>query len=368
MDTTDVNVPLVTSEAELEALLDAQGAEGTKDDGSPDGNKAKAKSTEEDEDDDDLASIDKKKDKAPKGKGQPTEEEEEEEEEGDDIKNKNYGNVIAFLNDKHKLDLNLENLPKELTREDEAEIVSDLFEKVVKGADEKLRQYEEMQTLLEDEEVVLLLKAKSEGKGLKDLYTGFSTSTEGMTNEQMIFDDLKKKYPKLPEASINNMVATMKEKGQFDEFATAAREQRKEDDTKSAQQRLQEETVRAERQRIEQKAEDTAFEGLVAKVGKINDIAFTDEMKAEVLSFTLQRDAQGLSRLDHALQSDVGVLRATLGIVLMEKLMGAKASIKVNKENKKLVDRLFEKPSQANTGSGGNKEVEEVPDEIFNRF
>lgn len=360
-------VGTITSAEELDALLDAQGAVETGTDGNPvvkPGGKDKAP-TAPAKGADDKGQAQEGKDDLP---GDEEEEETEEGKDGDDDKVENYGNVVEYLNKKHNLGLNIAELPKDLTREDEAEIVEGLFERVVQGADARIRQYEEVQTLLKDDEVVALLKAKSEGKGLKDLFSQFVTTPEGMSNEQLVFDDFKKKYPKLADTAINNMIATQKEKGQFEEVATAIREQRKEDDTKSAQQRVQEEQTRVTQEKQAREQEDLIFTDLVKKVNKINGVAFTQDMKDEVLSYALKRDNTGMSELDKALQSDVGVLRAALGVFALERLMGAKSTVKVNKTNMTLMDKLFKKPGEAASKGGNAQHTEEIPDEVFNRF
>lgn len=365
IETGSENIKDVHSPEELDALLNGDvelDENGNIKDKTPQGNQNADADADVDEDE-----IPKPGKVNVKPSPQPAQSGKEGDGKGKEGSDETYDNVIQYLDKRHTLGLNLAELPKDMTREDEAELVSDLFERVVQNANAQLRQYEQINALLEDDEVAALLQAKSEGKGLKDLFASFSNTPEGQTDDQIVFNDLKKKYPKLSDATLNNMIATQKEKGQFTEIASAVREQMKEDETKSAAQRAkqEEEEIRIRQQEYQQEVEQ--FTGLVKKVQKINGVAFTEDMKSEVLGFALKRNNEGLSQLDMALQSDVGVLRASLGIILLEKLMGAQASVLKNQGKRSVFDKLLTKPEDAGSGSGARR-AEEVPDEVFNRW
>lgn len=367
IETGSENVKDANTAEELDAILNGTDSVDLDDEGNvvDKANPPASKKSEDDSDDDDEDELPKPgQKKTDKQQAQPASKDDKgEDKTGDD---EQYDNVLQFLDKKHELGLNLSELPENMTREDEAELVSELFERVVKNANAQLRQFEHITALLEDDEVAALLQAKSEGKGLKELFSTYSGTPEGMSDEQLVFDDLKKKYPKLSETALNNMISNQKEKGQFAEIATAIREQRKEDETKSAAQRArQEEEEKAQRQQEYQK-EVEQFTGLVTKVQKINGVAFTEDMKSEVLSFALRRNEEGLTQMDVALQSDVGLLRASLGIILLERLMGAQASVLKNQGKKSVFDKLMTKIPE---GSGSARKTEEkIPDEIFNKF
>lgn len=377
IQTGSENIKDVSTEAELDALLNGAQDVELDDQGNPidktqtpptkPAGQKDDDDSDDDDDDGDLLNIGgKKKTEKPQPAGAKPDGKKTDDKA--DNPDEQYDNVIHYLDKKHELGLNLQEIPADMTREDEAELVSQLFEKVVTNANAKLRQYEELEALLEDDEVAALLKAKSEGKGLKDLFTNFSATPEGQTDEQIVFNDLKKKYPKLPEATLNNMIATQKEKGQFTEIATAIREQLKEDETKSAAQRAKEEenTRKAQQEAYQQEVQQ--FTGLVQKVQKINGVTFTDDMKSEVLNFALRRDNEGVTELDKALQSDVGILRASLGIMLLERLMGAQASVLKNAGKKTVFEKLFTKPGDAGSGGSARRPTEEIPDDMYNKF
>lgn len=363
------NVKDAHTEEELDAILNGTDNVDLDDEGNIiDKTTTPPKKTDDDSDDnDDDGELPKPgQKKQDKQQAQPASKDEGKGEETTTDEDEQYDNVIQFLDKKHGLGLNLAELPANMTREDEAELVSNLFERVVNNANAHLRQFEHIAALLEDDEVVALLQAKSEGKGLKDLFATYSTSLDGMSDEQLVFDDLKKKYPKLSETALNNMIAAQKEKGQFAEIATAIREQRKEDEAKSAAQRAKQEEEEAARRQQEYQQEVQQFTDLVNKVQKINGVAFTEDMKSEVLNFALKRNEEGLTQLDVALQSDVGILRASLGIILLERLMGAQASVLKNQGKKSVFEKLMTKVPE---GSGSARKTEEkIPDEIFNKF
>src|SRR5690606_37901180 len=91
-----------------------------------------------------------------KQQAQPASKDEDEGEETTTDEDEQYDNVIQFLDKKHELGLNLAELPANMTREDEAELVSNLFERVVNNANAQLRQFEHITALLEDDEVAAL--------------------------------------------------------------------------------------------------------------------------------------------------------------------------------------------------------------------
>jgi hypothetical protein len=370
-------IPTATTAEELDKILGEQGSEeefdidengNAKDRVPKPGTKKPAAKPageeEEEEEEGDLPKLGKGK----KPVSQPAKKDGEEE--GDEVDENadedNYDNVIHYLDKKHGLGLNLTELPENLTREDEAELVSDLFQRVVKNADTKLRQYQEIEQLLEDDEVAALIQAKSEGKGLKDLFVTFSQSAEGMTDEQLVFNDFKQRYPKFSETQINNMIAAQKKEGQFVDLAKAIREQRIEESTLSEKQREQREKQEALRAQQEYQQEVHQFSGFVNKVQKINDVSFTEDMKAEVLDFILKRDDEGKTQLDNALQSDVGVLRAAIGVILLDKLMSANASVMRNKGKKDLFGKLLTKPVEG--GGSQRRNGQDIPDDVFNLF
>jgi hypothetical protein len=346
---------VINSEAELEELLARQGIVDDDDD-----------DKENNKDDDDPLKLEQDKTKSKVQPDQNKGKDNDDDDDNDTNQDEVYDNVIQYLDKKHELGLNVKELPKDMTREDEAELVSQLFEQVVTNAENRLRQYEKIEALLEDKEVAALIQAKSEGKGLKDLFSAYSQSAEGMSDEELVFDDLKKRYPKLSEAAINNMIAAQKEKNQFSEIAAAIREQRKEEEAQSIAQREENERKAKELEEQQYAREVEQFTGLVKKVAKINEVTFTEDMKSEVLEFAIKRDKEGLTQLDRALQSDVGVLRATLGIIMLEKLMSANTSKIKNQGKRNLYERLMTKPGEG-TGSE-TRSQDDLPDSIFNQW
>jgi len=365
---TNEGVQLITSEEELNQMLDGQQASAVDDDGKvvDTGDGAAAAAAKKPAEGDLLNhSADNGEGD---GEGDDGNKDKDKDKPGEE---KQYNNVVEFLNEKHGLELNIAELPKDLTREQEAEIVSGLFEKTVKGAQNALKQYESIALLMEeDEEVRALIQAKSEGKGLKDLFTAFSETADGKTNEQLVFSDFKKKYPKLTDDGVNKMISNLKEKGQFDEVATAIREQSKEDETKSAAQRAKDDEARIKQETEARKVEAQAFQQFVGGIKTVNGIPFTDEMKTEAFAYIFERDDEGVSPLDEALQSDVGIFRAALGIFFLERLLGANTSLQKNRAKKSVLDRLMDKPVEPGSGSGRETKTnaDEIPAEVFNRF
>jgi hypothetical protein len=110
---------------------------------------------------------DKKDDKGDVTSDASTSEEEKKKEdssETSEVTDEEFTNMVDYLNKEHDLGLNVNNLPSDLSREQEAEIVSNLFERTLDGVNRQLAQYQEIQKILDDEEVKNFIAAKSEGK------------------------------------------------------------------------------------------------------------------------------------------------------------------------------------------------------------
>ena len=256
-----------------------------------------------------------------------------------------FANIVDYLNRQYELGLAVDQLPKDLTREQEAEIVADLFDRTAKGAQRKLSEYGEIERLLkEDAELAEFIKAKREGKNLRDFLKEYAGSTDGMDDETVIRSQLQAQYPEMTEEEISDMLTTYKDKGVLEKMAKSARNLLKEQEALEAR-------VQENRSLQDYQKEVNNFGNLVQNTSAVYEIPLTDEMKKNVFVAATQRDEEGLTYLDRALQSNEGVFLATLGLLHMQDLIRAKASVDTNRRNKKLVDKLFESPSDLQSSS-----------------
>jgi len=248
-----------------------------------------------------------------------------------------FSNVVDYLNTKHELGLNVGALPEDMSREQEAEIVADLFDKVAGNAQSQLNEFAQVAKILEDKEVKDFIEAKKNGKTLQDYVRSVASTPDGMTDELIISNQLKQQYADMTDDEIKELVADYKDKGMLEKMAKTVRSNIKTQEANISQQN--------ERQA------KTEYDNNVKEVGSILEntadvygVPMTDKIKKNVFLAITQRDDTGMTYLDKALQSNDGVIMATLGLLHMKDLMSAKTSTDTNRRNKKLVDKLFSDP------------------------
>jgi soluble cytochrome b562 len=277
------------------------------------------------------------------------------------VKDEEFTNMVDYLNKEHELGLNVNNLPSDLSREQEAEIVSNLFQRTLDGVNRQLAQYQEVQKVLDDEEVKNFIAAKSEGKSLREYVKEFSQTTEGQSDEIAVRNQLTTQYPNMTKEEIEDMIDVYKDKGTLEKMATAAREAQ----TKAEQAEQEREAQRAEQEYAQGIQE---FGKLVKSAGKVYGIPLTDEVKNDVFAAVTQRDENGETYMDKILNTDQGLFLAALGTLHMETLMKARSSTDSNRSNKKLVDRLFDKASDLQSSSNDDEKQEGFNAELADRF
>lgn len=310
--------------------------------------------------------------------GDPNEEEEEEGEELDENGNpvqkdplkkvSEYPSMLHYLNERHKLNLNLKPDEK-ITEEEVAEGVDSVIERVLEGTNNALQQYSYIDELMEDPEIKALLEAKAQGKGLKDLYSQYAATPLALSDDDLVMRDMKQRYPKSNEADLKLMVDALKKDAKFETFAKSLRTQYEEEQS-SAQQKAEQMRAEEERKRAElEQQEMEKYSTFVGTLKNVGGVPLTDDMKKSVLRFTTEHDVNGLTRLDHALQSNEGLVLATLGIMYMEKLIQNGASLQGNRRNAKFIDRLYATPDNLQgSSSQGRARDEEYDPAALNRF
>lgn len=279
-----------------------------------------------------------------------------------------YDTVLHYLNEKHNLGLNLEEV-KELSKEQEAEALDSLIERFTTGVNTALEEYQYIEGLLQDPEVQEVLRAKHEGKSLRDLYSKFSSSPEGMDDESLALQDFKKRFPKSPDEVVKGMVDSLKQNGQFEPFVKSLREQIAEEQSLEQQKSAEEEARKAQEDAAREQEELTRYAQYLGGVNAVYGVPLTQEMKEAVYQMTTVRDEKGLTQLDHALQSDEGLVLATLGIAYMKQLIQNGASIQKNRARGRVMDKIFETPDKLQSGGNrGNQGEDPYDPSVLNRF
>ena len=296
----------------------------------------------------------------------PVEEEEKKEEEvkTGEVKteeDETFTNMVDYLNKEHELGLNTENLPSDLSREQEAEVVSDLFQRTLTGVNRKLEEYSNIEEILKDKEVKDFIAAKAEGKTLKDYVQTFSESLDGQNSESIIRNQLSTQYSDMTKEEISDMIEVYKDKGILDKMADSARESQKVDIK-------QKEEVETATQKATLDGEIQKFGSFVGGTESVYGIPLNDQIKKDVFVAVTQRGEDNLTYMDKVLESDEGMFLAALGVLHMQELMKARASTDTNRRNKSLVDKLFDKASDLQSSASDDTKEEAFNAEIADRF
>lgn len=339
---------MISSEAELaEYLKDSANVGGDEQDA---------------EDDDEAAPTDKKgagkkkTDTATQGKKGPTAatvenesgipeevEDKDEEEEEEEVE---YKNVPQYLNERYGMGLNLENVPADLSREDEAEMVGKIFERVQNGAAavyNKLKVYEKYE---KNPEVQAVLKGLSEGKTLKDYIQQYAGTNAGAPDDVLVQKHFKTQFPDMTDAEITAMVEENREKGRIPKLAEAARKFYKTSDEAATAAAAKAEQDAEAAEEAEYKQNVSRIGSIIKNTNKVYGVELTPQIKQSLFEAITVRDQDGLTAHDRALQSDQGIIRSSLGLFLLDKLVKDAGSLKGNKSKKQFMDTIFDKPSQ----------------------
>ena len=308
-------------------------------------------------DDNDDAEEDDNPEEKIKDKGEPEKKEATE-----------FKSSVHYLNDKYNLGLKVDALPENLSKEQEAEVISNIFDRTLKGVNKVVSEYKDIQKLLdEDEEVKNFIAAKKEGKTLKDFAKQYAQSSEGIDAEQLVREELKIKFPSFTDEDIDDHIELYKSKDKFEKLEATLRDQRKEREAKEIEaQQQREETLKQEREeRLNESIKQ--YEGYIKSQSKVGNVTLTQQMKEQLVRAVKERDEEGRNLLDYALQSDEGVMKATLGILFMEQLMKNSGTSKSNRSKKSLMDKLFDNPEELQSGSTVSPE-DDFNAEIANSF
>jgi hypothetical protein len=272
-----------------------------------------------------------------------------------------YTNMVDYLNKEHDLGLNVKNLPDDLTREQEAEVVSDLFQRTLTGVNRKLEEYAGIEEVLKDKEVKDFIAAKAGGKSLKDYVSEYAETTDGQSNENIIKNQLSTQYPEMTKEEISDMVGIYKDKGILDKMADSSRESQK-------AAAIKKDEIDTATQETNRNNEIQQFGGLVKGTESVYGIPLTDQIKSDVFVAVTQRGEDNLTYMDRMLQSDEGMFLAALGVLHMQDMMQAKATTDTNRRNKTLVDKLFTDASDLQSKTEDDTEKEGFNAEIADRF
>lgn len=296
----------------------------------------------------------------PGNEGTPSGKEGKEGEEEGEEEGTEYKSIVHYLDEKYKLGLNVASLPEEISAKQEAELVEAVFQRVIDGTNRKLAQYKDIDNALKDPEVAGFVKAKLEGKTMKDFVSEYAVTTQGLPSDAITAKYLKTMNPSLTDEEVKDMVNVYREKGKLDKLETDARKHFQEAELREAKLKEERAAKELEDLRKEREQDMLNYQKYLSSVKDIAGIPVDDKMKRDAyLAATQIVDKQtGETWLDRALLDDKNVFRAIMGILHMEKLVGAKQTTEVNKRNKALADSLFDTPDKLQSGSSGTQKEE----------
>lgn len=289
------------------------------------------------------------------------------EDDGEEEEEVEYPNMVAFLNDRFDLKLNIGSLPKDMTKEQESEYVAEILDRYNQGVQARLAEYKEIDTILEDAEVKSFIEAKKAGKTMKDFVGTYAVSTEGAPDDVIVSKHLKAVYPTLSEQEIADQVKAYREKGTLEKMAAGSRKYFEVEDKKNtdaaekARQKQEQDEERSYQESVVQ------FGTFVKNTNKVFNVAITPEMKKRVFSAVTKRDSQGLTEHDRLLRSDQGTYLSALGVLYMKQMLQTGQSKGKNQGKREIVNTLFETPDQLRSGSE-SRAPEEVNIAMANQF
>jgi len=291
----------------------------------------------------------------------------EQQEEQTEEKQTEYPSVLHYLDEKFEFGLNLEGI-NELTKEQEAEALEGIIQRMTEGVNAKLSEYQEIEAMLQDPEIQEVLRAKQEGKSLKDLYNGFASSPEGMDDNDLAVSDFKKRFPKSSETAIQSMVDSLKQNGQFEPFIKSLREQLQEEQGIQEQQKAEMAKREQEERAVREQEELQRYGQYLGNINQVYGVPLNDKMKEAIFQITTVRDNEGFTALDHALQSDEGVVLAALGVAFMKDMIQNSASIQKNRARSRVMDKIFDTPEKLQSSSGRGVDIDPFDPTVLNRF
>ncbi len=285
----------------------------------------------------------------------------------DKPKEQEFNNLVEFINDRYDLKLNIDTLPKDMSREEEANLVGELYDKVVDGANVKVNEFRDIQETLKDKEVANFIAAKRDGKTLKDFVTEYAESTMGKSDEEIVKDSLKSTAPNMSDEDINEVVQSLKEKGKLEIMATEARKKIVADEELVKADKEKSDIAQTEQDKKDMLVEVQNYTDYVGKIANINGVPLDSKMRSELIVAATQPDKDGMTYLERALQSDLGVIRATIGLLHLEKLMDATKTTNKNRVRNNLMEQLIADPKELQSSSTVET-TEEFNADIANSF
>ena len=325
--TAEEGIGEITSEEELAAIL------------TPDQETGEGIETEQKVDENGLpVLIDEEKPAGEETKpGEETGKEPETEEE--------FANMVEYINNRYELNLNTGELPSEMTRAQEAEIVGNLYDKVVQSANDKINDYQGIEETLKDKEVARFIAAKRDGKTMQDFVLEYAGSSAGKSDEELVKDKLKNQFPNMSDDDIQDSLDKLGDE-KVTAMAKEARIKDAADEEVREKERVEKEKLQSE-QDVESRTEEVrGYKSYVGKINNVNGIPIDDKMKRELIAAATQPDKDGVTYLERALQSDLGIVRATLGLLHLERLMDAGKTTKKNQIRNDLMERLTANPEE----------------------
>jgi hypothetical protein len=278
-----------------------------------------------------------------------------------------YPTLLHYLDEKFQFGLNLQAV-NELSKEQEAEALEGILERMTEGVNSKLDEYSEIEQMLQDPEIQEVLRAKMEGMSLVDMYNGFAASPDWMDDDTLAITDFRNRFPKSNDETIQSMVDSLKQTGQFENFVKSLREQLVEEQSLYQQQMEQQAQQEAEQQAIREQEEIQRYTEYLGNIDNVYGVPLNQEMKEAVFEITTVRDNQGMTALDHALQSDEGVILAALGVAFMKDLIQNSASINKNRARSRVMDKIFDTPEKLQSGTGRMDDSDPYDPGVLNRF
>jgi hypothetical protein len=292
-------------------------------------------------------------------------------EDEDDENKEDYvpGSQLKRFAEANKMTFNEDQLPEELTLEQEMELLAGMSQKLVTDVRGSVQQADVLAKLYqEDPEVQELLQARAAGKSLKDfiaeaasapLYTDPDTLVAKYLKEENLFSD----------EEINEEIASLKEHGKFDakaevvtSFYTKKQEAQDAIAAQEYQQSLDDEADAIVRQQQN-------YAGYLQGTPKMGEFVLSNDIRAELFDHATLLDENRVTPLEHDLQSDENVLKASIAIKYWDMFVSGLRNVSKSNSTQEVIDALTETdPAKLQSSSRRNNSQDEVNDEALDGF
>ena len=261
------------------------------------------------------------------------------------------GTYLKDLNERYELKLNMENLPEGLTQEQELAAVRDIMDKRMSNQTEQLETLVNYDKIMEsDDEMKMFLKARADGKSLKDMFAEIGGQVQYTDDEFHMKAYFKDTYG-FDDEQIESEIQKMKDSGVYEnnknKIVTAAKN-REAVEQENAR-KLADAEIEKENQLYEQQISE--YGKFLKETDGFGDFKFDGGMKKELFIHATKLGTDGFTTLERDVQSKENALKASVAIMYWPQIVKVLSSTASEKSKQTLLDQLAMSPTELQSSS-----------------